>query len=136
MTRTKITKLIKIAFWIGAITDAVAAQIMIFPKLRVYIFGADNFSITTEYRYALGLGAALMLGWTALLIWASLKPIERKDILILTVFPVITGIVASQVYAVSTGYISISKMIPVWIHLTALSIFYLYLYFSSNKVEN
>ena len=69
METTKKTRLLKIAFWIGAITDALAAKVMIFPKLRVYLFGAENFSISNDYRYALGLGAALMLGWTFLLIW-------------------------------------------------------------------
>jgi len=64
---TKI-KLLRIAFGIGAITDALAAIIMIFPQLGTYIFRSANISIASEYRYALGLGASLMLGWTVLLI--------------------------------------------------------------------
>jgi hypothetical protein len=119
-------KLLKIAFWIGAITDASAAIIMIFPQLRTCIFGADNFIITPEYRYALGLGASLMIGWTILLVWGSFKPIERRGLLIITVFPVITGIVISQIYAIISGYILLTKMIPVWIHLTFICTLYIY----------
>ena len=110
-------KILKIAFWIGAITDGLAAIIMIFPALRVYIFGPDNVQITPAYRYSLGMGAALMVGWTVLLLWGSIKPVERKGLLLITAFPVITGIVIAQIYAVSSGLVELSGMIPLWIHL-------------------
>ncbi|TAL59482.1 MAG: hypothetical protein EPN88_17240 [Bacteroidetes bacterium] len=129
---TKI-KLLKIAFWIGAITDALAAIIMIFPQLRTYIFGSDNFSITSEYRYALGLGASLMVGWTILLIWGSFKPLERRGLLIITVFPVITGIVIAQIYAVCSGYIHLTKIFPIWIHLSLVSAFYIYSFIKTKE---
>nr|WP_319266702.1 hypothetical protein [uncultured Draconibacterium sp.] len=133
--RNKI-KLLKIAFWIGAITDALAAIIMIYPKLGTYLFKHENVVITPEYRYALGMGAALMVGWTVLLIWGSFKPFERKGILVITVFPVITGIVLAQIYAVSCGYIALKNMIPIWIHLTVISSYFLSTYFKSNKLNN
>jgi hypothetical protein len=111
----KKVKLLKISFWIGAITDALAAKIMIFPQLRTYIFGDDNFTITSEYRYVLGLGASLMLGWTVLLIWGSFKPIERKGLLIITVFPVITGIIISQIYAVTQCISNGGRFVKFWL---------------------
>jgi hypothetical protein len=118
--------LLKVAYWTGAITDALAAIIMIFPQLRTVIFGSGNFTITPEYRYALGLGAALMLGWTVLLIWGSFKPIERKGLLIITIFPVITGIVLAQIYAVISGYIQLGKVVPLWVHLFIISSLFIY----------
>lgn len=124
--KIKKIRLLKIAFWTGAVTDALAAIVMIFPQLRTVIFGSGNFTITPEYRYALGLGAALMIGWTVLLIWGSLKPIERKGLLIITVFPVITGIVIAQIYAVISGYIHIGKVVPLWIHLFGISSLFFY----------
>jgi hypothetical protein len=124
--KTKKIRLLKIAFWTGAVTDALAAIVMIFPQLRTLIFGSDGFTITPEYRYALGLGAALMLGWTVLLIWGSLKPIERRGLLIITVFPVITGIVVAQIYAVNSGYIHLGKAFPLWIHLFVISSLFIY----------
>ncbi len=125
-------KMLKIAFWIGAITDALAAVIMIFPELGAYFFKHEEVAITPEYRYALRMGAALMVGWTALLIWGSIKPVERRGILVLTVFPVITGIVLAQIYAVYSGYIEIARIFPLWIHLTLISTFFLFAYFNSN----
>ena len=136
MKVSKQIKMLKIAFWIGAITDALASVIMIFPKLGAYFFRHENVEITPEYRYALGMGAALMVGWTVLLIWGSLKPLERKGILVITVFPVISGIVLAQIYAVSCEYIALNNMIPIWIHLTVISSYFLFTYFKSNKLNN
>ena len=127
--------MLRIAFWIGAITDALAAVIMIFPKLGAYFFKHENVDITLEYRYALGMGAALMLGWTAILIWGSIKPVERRGILVLTVFPVIIGIVLAQIYAVYSGYIEAARIFPLWIHLTLISSFFLFSYFKSNSIK-
>ena len=126
-------KILKLAFWIGAITDGLAAMIMIFPTLRIYIFGSDNVEITPAYRYSLGMGAALMVGWTVLLLWGSIKPVERRGLLVITVFPVISGIVVAQIYAVKSGYIDLSSMIPVWIHLTLISSLFLFAYYKSKK---
>ena len=123
--------MLKIAFWIGAITDAMAAVIMIFPELGTHFFKHENFDIAPEYRYALSMGAALMIGWTVLLIWGSLKPLERKGILVITVFPVILGIVSAQIYAVFSGYIEAVRIVPLWIHLTLISTFFLFAYLNS-----
>ena len=48
--------------------------------VAVSAFGMQlkNFAPGADYRYAMGMGASLMLGWTALLIWADRKPIERR----------------------------------------------------------
>ena len=135
MRYSKQIKVLKIAFWIGAITDAFAALIMIFPELGEYIFRHENADITPEYRYALGMGAAFMIGWTMLLIWGSLKPVERRGILVLTVFPVITGIVLAQIYAVFSGYIEVVRILPLWIHMTLISSFFLFTYFKSTNLK-
>jgi len=128
--------MLKIAFWIGAITDALAAVIMIFPELGAYFFRHENGTISPEYRYALGMGAALMVGWTVLLIWGSLKPLERRGILVITVSPVIVGIATAQFYAVFSGYIEVGRIIPLWIHLALISSYFLFAYFKSNNLIN
>lgn len=128
-------KILKIAFWIGAITDALAAIVMAIPAWRVYVFGGENLQLTPAYRYALGMGAALMAGWTILLIWGSFKPLDRKGILVITVFPVIMGIVIAQIYAVSSGFIETAKMIPVWIHLTVISSFFLFAVYKAKNIK-
>ena len=60
----------------------------------------------------MGLGASLMFGWSLLLIWAYRKPVERKGILVITIFPVITGLMASGLYAVAAGIFPIARIVP------------------------
>jgi len=53
---------------------------------------------------------------------------ERRGILLLTVFPVITGIVLAFVFAVKQGLVKISRVIPLWIHLGGVSLYYIAVY--------
>jgi hypothetical protein len=66
----------------------------------------------TEFRYPMGLAATLAFGWTALLVWADRKPVERKGILVITVFPVITGLLLSGIYGVVVGLLPAAQIIP------------------------
>ena len=90
--------LLRISYWVGAISDGLATLRMLFP----------NIASGSEFRYASGLGAALMLGWTFLLIWADRKPMERKGVLLLTAFPVCTGLLLAEIYAVIGGVITLN----------------------------
>ena len=49
---------LRVSYWVGALTDAIAALRMIFPQLANGV----------EYQYAMGLGASVVLGWAFLLI--------------------------------------------------------------------
>jgi hypothetical protein len=123
--KNKITWL-RISYWVGAIADGVATLRMLFPKIAYGV----------EYRYALGLGASLMLGWTFLLVWADRKPLERKGVLLLTVFPVITGILLAEIYAVTKGLITFKKMLPTGIFLVVLIALFIFSYFNAKDVQS
>jgi len=56
-----------------------------------------------------------MLGWTVLLFWAQLKPIERADILLITLFPVVTLLAVAGVLVAKSGQIPLSKMVPMFV---------------------
>ena len=111
--------LLRISYWVGAISDGFATLRMLFPRI---VSGP-------EYRYALGLGASLMLGWTFLLIWADRKPMERKGVLLLTAFPVCTGLLLAEIYAVISGVITLNKMLPTAMFLIVLIILFSFSYF-------
>jgi len=117
---------LRISYWVGAIADGIATLRMLFPKIA---YGA-------EYRYALGLGASLMLGWTFLLVWADRKPLERKGVLLLTVFPVITGILLAEIYSVTKGLITFEKMLPTGIFLVLLIALFIFSYFNAKDVQS
>ncbi|MCP4581631.1 MAG: hypothetical protein GY839_08410 [candidate division Zixibacteria bacterium] len=124
---------LRISFWVGAISDAVVGMAMLCPWLIGKAYGLDNFNPGSEYMYAMGMGAALMFGWTVLLIWADRKPLQRKGILIITVFPVIIGLMAAEAYAVKSGFISLGEMAPSWIYQAFLIWLFSYSYFRARK---
>src|SRR5512133_626434 len=88
---------IRIAFWAGILADAVAVVLMMNPRLFVQANGL-NLVPDTSLGWGLLCGVPLMAGWTILLYWGDRKPVERKDILLLTIFPVVTGFVFIEVY--------------------------------------
>lgn len=77
-----------------------------------------------------------MAGWTALLVWGAINPIERRDILILTLVPIVAGIVAATVSAVRNRVVLLSRVIPLWIHLGFMSILFVVSYVLSFFVAN
>jgi hypothetical protein len=119
---------LRICYWAGAITDLFAVFAMMFSSVAAAVYGLRGFHPGADYRYAMGMGAALMLGWTAILIWADRKPIERKFVLVLTVFPVITGLIVSELLAVRDGFLPFAAVTPTLILQFALSAFFITAY--------
>jgi hypothetical protein len=105
---------LRLSYWTGAIIDFIAAVAMLFPKLIKIAFGFGAIP-DPSYQFAMRLGASLMLGWTVLLLWADQDPLTRKGVLLITIFPVITGIVAAEIQAVVSGFILPGRMLPTWI---------------------
>ena len=105
------TQLLRCAFLLGAITDALALVPMLFPEMASLLWGFGD--STGSYRFAMGYGASLMLGWTALLLWAYRRPLERRVVAALTVI-VIYGLILTEVVAVVSGAIPAWRMVPTW----------------------
>ena len=114
---------LRTSYWAGAVTDAAAGVAILIPSLMG----------ETELRYPMGLAAALMFGWTALLVWADRKPVERKAVLLLTVFPVITGLLASGFHAGAVGILSWSKVIALSVFQVILIVLMLYSYVKASR---
>jgi hypothetical protein len=110
-------KVLRVAFLVGAITDALAILPMLIPPLANLLWGFEDMS--GAYQFAMGYGASLMLGWTALLIWAYQKPMERKMVAALTVL-VVWGLVLTEIVAVISGNLAAWRMLPTWILQTIL----------------
>lgn len=86
--------LLVVAFWVGAAVDLGAAMLMIWPWA---VAPESKYDASFDYRnagfsYGMVYGAPLMLGWTVLLLWGALSPVERRDILLITIVPVIVGL--------------------------------------------
>jgi hypothetical protein len=88
---------IRFTYWYGIILDLLVFFDMLISILFEFSVSMGNVSSDISYKYYTGTGAFLMLGWTFLLIWADRKPIERKDVLLLTVIPVVVGIMVINI---------------------------------------
>ncbi len=117
---------LRISYWFGAVLDGLMVIPMLFPGIAGVMFGIDNFNPGNDYKYAMMVGASLMLGWTVLLIWADRKPVERKGVIMITVIPVLIGLILAGAFAVSSGLIKIEKMIPTWIIQSVLLLLFCY----------
>ncbi len=105
------SQLLRRAFLLGAITDALALIPMLIPWMASLLWGFTDPS--GAYRFAMGYGASLMLGWTVLLLWAYQRPMERRFVAALTVL-VIYGLVLTEIVAVLSGHLEAWHIVPTW----------------------
>lgn len=131
MNRQHKTLLLRISFWIGAIIDALAAIQLLIPSLWASSYGLTIDTTNATLNLALVTAAALMLGWTGLLIWADRKPMERKGILLLTAFPVVFGMAANNAYAAASGLTTIQSVLPFLAMQCVLSVLFVFSYFNA-----
>ena len=96
---------LRASYWVGAFADAIVGVRMLMPEKM----GQEQFS------YAMGTSAALMFGWTVLLLWADRKPVERKGVLLITIFPVLAGLMLATIWPLVDGVFPVSRMIPIWV---------------------
>jgi hypothetical protein len=108
-------KLLIISYWIGIIADAGATVLLFSPTLANFVLQPQPFEISAAYLYITRIAGALMLGWTVLLFWAQMKPIERADILLITMFPVVTLLTLAAVLVAKSNQISISNLVPMFV---------------------
>lgn len=128
------TRLLHISYWTGAVMDGIVAVTMIFPGILIRVYGLQNFQPDPAFIFSFRFGAALMLGWTALLLWADRKPVERRGVLPLTMF-VIIGLILSEVYAVISGFIVFQEMLPTFLIQTALFILFTFSFMTSKNTN-
>jgi hypothetical protein len=106
---------------------------MLFPSIFAFAYRPNRFQPGPEYRFAMGMGASLMLGWTVLLLWAARRPIERRGVLLLTVVPVILGLVVNEVAGVVDGFLPIGPLAPVFVLQLGLSALFLFSYAMASR---
>jgi hypothetical protein len=106
---------IKSVYWAAALVDGFAVAAMLDPRLIQPTLGLAPLPASPEARYALNNAAALMSGWAALLAWASLEPVRRRGVLLLTAIPVIAGLGLSTLRGVRMGYIPQGGAVRIWL---------------------
>lgn len=108
--KENVIKHVRIAYWAGAILDFVAFLQMILPRVSARLMGGTVVP-DEAYVFAMRLGAGLMLAWTVLLIWADRKPLERADILPITMIVLLINVPA-MLLALQAGLLPFSSLLP------------------------
>ena len=82
----KVNSILKFMFILGAVVDGAIAVSWFLIASGWEIPNILNGHIGTglDYQLAMYVGAMLMTGWTVLLAWGALKPIERRELLLIT----------------------------------------------------
>jgi hypothetical protein len=124
-------RLLRICYWWGIVVDGVVAIQMMFPEFYLRFYGVD-LEPGAGVRYGLLKGVPLMIGWTLLLFWADRKPMERKDILLLTL-PVIVGYAVVAGYAITAGLSTWSQAFPVFLSQGVLCTLFIFSYLNATK---
>ena len=125
---------LRISYWVGAVLDGLYVIPMLVPKIGGALYRIDDFNPGVEYRYAMGVGAALMLGWTFLLLWADRKPVERRGVLLLTIFPVKVGLDLASIYPLAYGIIKPESMVVSWIISFLIYVLFIFSYVNSRNL--
>lgn len=95
---------LRLFFYYGGVLDGIMGFLMIYSLFATLPAIIPFSEATSEFRFAMGWAAIFMIAWTVLLFWASLKPVERKGIIPLTLYVVVAGL---AVISVSVGLITI-----------------------------
>jgi len=135
MNESKTIKFLRVSYWAGAIFDALLLIPMLSSKVASALLGIPNFTPGSDYRYAIYVAASLMAGWVSLLIWADRKPVERRFVLLLTVCPVLACLIAAGIYAVTSGFVPVGYMLPIWIQQGILAFLFSFSYLNANKLD-
>jgi hypothetical protein len=79
------------------------------------MFGLQNSIREDNYLFVSNTGASLLLGWALLLLWGSFKPIERRGVLLISLFQVLFGLIISSILVVTCEFIRIEYMLRLWV---------------------
>jgi len=129
-------RLLRISYWTGAVADGLFAIALAVPKLWGMALGIAPFVPPVQHRIDMGVGASLMLSWTILLLWADRRPVERKGVLLLTVFPALTCLAITGVIAVIIGANTLRNMMHIFILQGALAVLFLASYALARRAES
>ena len=116
---------LRASYWAGAVADVGVGVLTLVPSRMG----------ETEFRYPMGLAAAVMFAWALLLIWADRRPLERRGVLLPTIF-VILGLLSAGLFAVASGIFPIARIVPTSILGVALIALMGVSYLKAGKIED
>ncbi len=101
---------LKWLFLVGAVVDGAATLALVSPQATAILFGRPVHPPDPDLQLASGYAAALMAGWTALLVWAARDPVPRAFVGPLTAIPVLAGLMATEIVALAGGSVASGRV--------------------------
>ena len=85
-SKMKANSILKFMFILGAVVDGAIAVswFLIASGWKIPNILNGYIGSGPDYQLAMYGGAMFMAGWTVLLVWGALKPMERRDLLLIT----------------------------------------------------
>jgi hypothetical protein len=105
---------IRLCYAVGAVADAVIGIVLLSPAMLAETLGLAEVPSRLSEQVALMMTATLLFGWTGLLLWGAQSPVERRGVLLLTIFPVIAGLALVVLLGWSGSYISTAGAAVIW----------------------
>jgi len=105
---------INAAYVVGAAADAAFGILLLFPSTLADVVGLAEVPSRPSERVALAMTASLLFGGAGLLLWGLRSPVERRGVLLLTIFPVITGLALAVLLGWWGSYISTAGAAMIW----------------------
>ena len=96
-------KFVRTMYWIGIILDALVGIDILQTIVIGQSVGIFVPQLTEGIMYLEIQVAVFMFGWTALLYWGVRDPINRRVLLLLTAFPIVVGLLLSNMYLLLIG---------------------------------
>ncbi len=129
---------IRTFYWLGAILDARLGIVLLvkrYLEMPDFIRNPDSRATLLAGLYSVGQDCGLMWGWKFLLIWADRKPLARRGVILLTVFPVVFLLLINVIDIILRGVDVISNQgINIGIGII-LIVWGLYCYIEAGKIE-
>ncbi|MGD8969749.1 MAG: hypothetical protein PVI07_19765 [Anaerolineae bacterium] len=108
---------------------------MIWPRFLKLMMPID-IELSDGLVFGMRFGAPVMLGWTVLLVWAALRPLERREVGLLTVLPVMATYTAFFVWIILKGLATPGQLVPAFVSQAVLYGLFGFGYLGVISVEN
>ena len=94
------TLILRLMFILGAVVDGAIAVswFLIASGARIPNILNGYTGTGSDYQLAMYVGAMFMTGWTILLAWGAIKPVERRDLLLITSILLFLSVIVELVF--------------------------------------
>jgi hypothetical protein len=94
------TSMLGLMFIIGAAVDGAIAVtwFLIASGSRIPNILNGYTGIGSDYQLAMYVAAMFMAGWTVLLAWGAIKPVDRRDLLLITSLFLILSVIVEMIF--------------------------------------